>query len=347
MSPALDVDRIGRWAGRLASPGPRADRAEVESVVAALREAGERAVALARRAGRFGDALPADVPPARILVVDRPGWARFAAGSFAPLLHAGEPAAGGGAAAADEPAGWSATVELAGLLGMLSSRVLGQFDPYGTPEPGGRLALVVPNVMAIGATMPGDPADFRLWICVHEQTHALQFAAAPWLAGHVRSETAALLADLEAEGELAAALRAVRAAPHRRSTADGRGLGPLGALLSGPAQERAARLVATMSLLEGHADVTMDSLPIGVLPARRRLRARMSSRRASGRGRVLPRLLGLDAKLEQYRRGADFVRAVRRARPGALDAVWSGPDALPTPEEIDAPLDWVHRTGAA
>ncbi len=41
--------------------------------------------------------------------------------------------------------------------------------------------------------MAADPDDFALWVCVHEQTHALQFAAAPWLAGHLRSEAGALL----------------------------------------------------------------------------------------------------------------------------------------------------------
>ncbi|WP_372593188.1 zinc-dependent metalloprotease [Actinotalea sp.] len=343
MSPALDAARIGRWAGRMSRPGPTAERAELERVVAELRAAGERALPIARRAGGFGAALPEQAPEARILVVDRPGWARLAAGSFASLLDDSAVGTGPGAGAR---AGWSASAELAGLLAALSTRVLGQFDPYGSDEPGGRLALVAPNVLQIGATMPGDPADFRLWICVHEQTHALQFAAAPWLAGHIRRETSALMTELEQEGELATVLEAIRSLPRGRPTLPDQGLGPLGALLSPTQRGRAAQLVATMSLLEGHADVTMDAVPIGLIPSRRRLRARMTARRTSTRGRLLRRLLGLDAKLEQYRRGADFVRAVRRTGSRALEPVWSGPHALPTPAEIDAPEDWLRRMSA-
>ncbi len=337
MTPAVDVDRVARWAGRWAAPGPVADRTELEREVAGLRDAAERALPIARRAGRFGDALPAEVAPARVLVVDRAGWARVAAGSFAALLGPASPAT----SAPSGPA-WPVTVELAGLLALLSRRVLGQFDPYGSDDAGGRLALVAPNVREAGAAMGADPADLRLWICVHEQTHALQFAAAPWLAGHVRAEVAALQGELEEAGELAALLQAVRSLPRRRPSVDD-GLGPLGALLRPEQRERAGRLVAAMSLLEGHADVTMDDVPPGLVPSRRRLRARMTARRAAGQGSLLRRLLGLDAKIDQYRRGADFVRAVRRTRHDALDRVWSGPDALPGPEEIEEPGLWVRR----
>ena len=343
MTPVLDAERVARLAGGWAAPGPTADRPELVRLVTDLRRAAEQALPLARRAGRFGDVLGGGVTPATILVVDRPGWARVAADSFASLL-----APGPGAAGATETAGWATTSELAGLLAMLSSRVLGQFDPYGSTEAGGRLALVAPNILQVGTAMGADPADFRLWICVHEQTHALQFSAAPWLAGHVRAEAAALQADVDGTGELAAVLAALRSRPARGAAAGADdGLGPLGAVLGPEQRARASRLVATMSLLEGHADVAMDDLPPGVVPSRRRLRARMTARRSAGRGRLLRRLLGLDAKLDQYRRGAAFVRAVRRSGRDALDPVWSGPHALPTLAEIDAPLEWVERMRSA
>ncbi|HMO10879.1 MAG TPA: zinc-dependent metalloprotease, partial [Actinotalea sp.] len=88
---------------------------------------------------------------------------------------------------------------------------------------------------------------------------------------------------------------------------------PLAAFLDEEQRARLDRVTAVMSLLEGHADVAMDRVPVGVLPAKRRLRARMEARRsAGGVQKVVRRLIGLDAKLAQYRDGAVFVRAVLR-----------------------------------
>ena len=67
-----------------------------------------------------------------------------------------------------------------------------------------------------------------------------------------------------------------------------------------------------MSLLEGHADVVMDGVGPQVIPSVGVIRRRFDERR-KGVGtldRMLRRLLGLDAKMAQYRDGARFVRAV-------------------------------------
>ena len=87
------------------------------------------------------------------------------------------------------------------MLALLSSKVLGQFDPF-TPQDGyhGRLLLVAPNVLHHERKLKVDSSDFRLWVALHEQTHAMQFAAAPWLAEHLRSRASELLADLTGEG---------------------------------------------------------------------------------------------------------------------------------------------------
>ena len=363
-SPALDVDwaAAGRWGGRLASPGPGAERDELVRLVEDLHDAARRAVPLALRAARLARAVEAagasDVRAA-VHVVDRPTWARAAGQSFAALAVAPGTAAGtapGTAAGAAQGAGASATdrgatLQVAGLLGVLAGRVLGQFDPFGgapDDEPGGRLLLVAPNVLRTERAMGAEPADFRLWVCVHEQTHALQFAAAPWLADHLRSEIGALVAELGGAGVetgLGAAVRATTRAIRGEDAADGDDLGILGAALDPAQRARVDRLTAVMSLHEGHADVSMDSVGVRTIPSARRLRARLDARRTSGGlDRVLRRVLGLDAKLAQYRRGAAFVRAARRAGGrDALDAAWTGPDALPTPREIADPRAWVRR----
>jgi len=60
------------------------------------------------------------------------------------------------------------------------------------------------------------------------------------------------------------------------------------------------------------------------------------------------RLTGMDVKLEQYRKGEAFVRAIAHAGgSAALRQLWSGPDAMPQHGEIDRPAAWLARQGFA
>ena len=47
--------------------------------------------------------------------------------------------------------------------------------------------LVAPNIVQAERQMNVDPHDFRLWVCLHEETHRVQFTAVPWLRDHMRS----------------------------------------------------------------------------------------------------------------------------------------------------------------
>lgn len=332
--PAATVDwaAAGRRAGTLVPAGTAPSADEAAELVAELRSSAARARELARRAARLDRALEATGgpdDPARVLVVDRAGWAQAAASSFAGITG-GRQIPG-------------TTAQAAALLSLLATRVLGQYDPY-TGD--GRLVLVAPNVLRAERAMRVPRADFRLWVCVHEQTHALQFAAAPWLADHLRGELAELLAEVDRTpptGEAAAVLgglvRALRGGTRESwSFLD---------VLPAGQRERVERITAVMSLLEGHADVTMDAAARAI-PSAKTLRKRMEARRSSAKpgDLLLRRVLGLDAKLAQYRNGAAFVKTVRR-RGGrdALDAAWASPEGLPLPGEIGDPAAWLRRVG--
>jgi len=101
-----------------------------------------------------------------------------------------------------------------------------------------------------------------------------------------------------------------------------------------------------MSLLEGHADVVMDGVGPSVIPSVAKIRARFNERR-KGVGvldRLLRRVLGLDAKMAQYRNGAAFVRGVvDKVGMAEFNAVWARPENLPTRAEIADPSAWVSR----
>ena len=100
------------------------------------------------------------------------------------------------------------------------------------------------------------------------------------------------------------------------------------------------RVTGVMSLLEGHADVVMDGVGPSVIPTVEEIRSRFNKRRkgVGALDRLLRRLLGLDAKMAQYRDGAAFVRAVvDKAGMAEFNAVWERPENLPSKAEIADP----------
>jgi coenzyme F420 biosynthesis associated uncharacterized protein len=195
--------------------------------------------------------------------------------------------------------------------------------------------------------MKVDPSDFRLWVCLHEVTHRTQFAAAPWLHGHVQTQLRELL--LASELDTAAIIARLREAVS--GVADvvrGRSDVSLVELVQTPEQRAILdRLTGLMSLLEGHADVVMDLAGKGPVPSVEGIRERFESRRrdASPLAKVLRRLIGLEMKMKQYAEGARFVREViDEIGMAGLNAVWAGPELLPTAEEIRRPRLWLERT---
>ena len=230
------------------------------------------------------------------------------------------------------------------MLGFLASKVLGQFDPF--HEPDGRLLLVAPNIVHVERELEADPHDFRLWVCLHEETHRVQFTAVPWMREHMFGQIQKFAETMEPSGLLEDGLTRVLEGL-KNARAGGSSGGSLLDVVGTPEQrELLDGLTGVMSLLEGHADVVMDGVGPTVIPSVAKIRAKFNERR-KGVGvldRLLRRVLGLDAKMAQYRDGAAFVRAVvdKAGMPG-FNVVWEQPDHLPTRAEIADPDAWMAR----
>jgi len=255
-----------------------------------------------------------------------------------------------------DPVVWASLAEM-GLLGLAVPEELGGsgagFVEVGVVlEEAGRLLLVAPTIVAIERELEVDPGDFRLWVCLHEETHRVQFSSTGWLAGWLLGEVQSLIGELMLEPSQLAdrVLSAVRGLPEivrgDSSGSEGAGVPLLDAFQTPEQRAKLAGITAVMSLLEGHADVIMDDVGPDVVPTVATIRERFSKRRA-GRGgldQILRRLLGLDAKARQYADGARFVRGVtERVGMDGFNAVWTAPETLPTPAEIADPAAWVAR----
>ncbi|MCX4747382.1 zinc-dependent metalloprotease [Kitasatospora sp. NBC_01287] len=370
-------------ATRLARPGPQVTRDEARTVVAELRRHALAAEDAVRGfTGMRASRLAAD-GAAPVLVVDRVGWVRANVAGFRTVIRplteklAAKRAETPGGAVLGAVGEKLTGVEVGAVLALLSGKVLGQYETFaagGDPLPDaapdspaelfdrprtggprqpvqGRLLLVAPNIVQVERELDVDPHDFRLWVCLHEETHRTQFSAVPWLRDHVQSEVQAFLAETDVEPvALLERLREALAPGERSATSRTGGGGTLLDVVQTPGQrEILARLTAVMSLLEGHADVVMDGVGPSVVPSVAEIREKFQRRRDRGASRldlVLRRLLGMDAKLRQYQDGAVFVRGVLdRIGMDGFNRVWTSPNTLPTKEEIHDPAAWVARVG--
>jgi coenzyme F420 biosynthesis associated uncharacterized protein len=343
-SSMIDWDLAVRVGSRLAGDGPVVSRDQAADVVEELRTGAEKSTPLVRDF----TGLVAQERTAPVLVVDRPGWIRANADGFSTLIGpivAKLQEKKGPPSALTEAIGSRVTgAELGLMLGFLGGKVLGQFDPFHeAPGAAGRLLLVAPNIVQAERDLAVDEHDFRLWVCLHEETHRVQFTAVPWMRDHLQALMAEIVGSMETDpGRLLS-----EGISRIGELVSGKSDGSLIDLVSSPEQKKVIdKITGVMSLLEGHADVVMDGVGPAVIPTVADIRAKFTKRR-QGVGtldRLLRRLLGLDQKMAQYRDGAVFVRrTVEAVGMDGFNAVFAGPANLPSKDEIHDPAAWVRR----
>ncbi|MEV0947426.1 zinc-dependent metalloprotease [Rhodococcus sp. NPDC049939] len=337
-SGAVDWDLAARTGVKLARSGPATSRYTAETVVAELSEASMRAELPVREVTGLADGLP--VPTAQIL--DRSGWIRAAAHSLEQLT--------GGEAVSGTMTGKPAGIQAGAMLAYLSSAILGQYDPFTGDN--GTLLLVAPNVVAVERALRVQPSDFRLWVCLHEVTHRVQFSSSPWLTEYMRDTVETLGASVDESvsdfvARLSSALRDRSRGDSEDPGAPGGLVGLLRATQAEPQREALDRLLVLGTLLEGHADHVMDAVGPAVVPSVTTIRAAFDIRRRRKSNpvhRLIRALLGMDAKMAQYVRGKAFVDAVvDQVGMDRFNAIWTSPDTLPKLGEIDRPDAWVSR----
>ncbi|MGD0833311.1 MAG: zinc-dependent metalloprotease [Candidatus Dormibacteria bacterium] len=227
------------------------------------------------------------------------------------------------------------------LFGVLSQRVLGQYDPVlmlpgpaAAERPGTALYLVEPNVAAFQRAQRVPPEPLRRWLVLHEVTHAWQFESHAWLAPHIGALMNEMLVTGVVEqlggGRRMATLEALRQLP-----------ATLGDQLRG-----IGRLRAIMSVLEGYGNFVMHRVGSEHIEGFDRLESAFHQRQSerSLLERLVLALTGMAVKLRQYELGERFAVAVTEAGGyPLLNRVWEGPEMMPSLAEMRVPQRWIER----
>ena len=325
----LDWDKVRRTArSRLLSPAE-----SPAALAAAAKTYRSMAAKLEAPLLDFVDGMPASARLPEFQALDREGWLDLNLGIMRrvvdPVLEQGR-----------LPNSLIVDVGRSGLdhylalmLSFMGRRVLGQYDPQlmgveSIDDAG--LYLVETNVGEWGNTAELPEKDLRRWLILHEMTHAWQFAAHPWLRGHMEQSMQVLLDTVTKKISPAARIAAFA-----------------GVL---PAQWRVMRqMQGTMSLIEGYSNLVMNQLGATLLPGFAELEAAYRKRSAnkSVLDQLVWKLTGLDLKLQQYKKGETFARAVYDAHGmKALNLAWKGPEQLPRLEELADPERWYRRVAS-
>ena len=342
MSDVVPWPFAGRVAGLIAGSHPLSHTYHHDHLASELQTIVARANALVTAETGLG--LPGDPD---VVLVSRKEWVERNIASFQHILAPAEQKLIESNEISAAVGRRIVAAETGALLGFLSRRVLGQYElVLPTGDDGDSIAFVASNILAMERNHQLRPAEFRMWIALHEAAHRAQFLGVPWMRGHFLGLVERMVSAAQPSHVGRAKSLLTRAIDARRDGTrfiDDRGL--MGLFASPEQSEVLDEIQGMMSLLEGHGHVVMDRVGARLLTSQARMASLLKARRSDPRTAAFFRLTGLEMKVRQYELGERFVLTIEReAGWSALDRAWESPTNLPTAAEIEAPLLWLART---
>ncbi len=238
------------------------------------------------------------------------------------------------------------------IAGHLATKAFGNYE-LPIPRPNAQLLVVIANVDLFASewSLPRD--DVWLWVCINElATQSVMNVT------HVRNEFDRLLngyvdgfetspqglenrfMDLDIGSRDPAELQAKL----QNALSDPENL--LGAVRSDAQSALIPDLNALLGVVVGYVDYVVEKVSRQLLESYGSLSEVAKRRRfsASPGDRFVEKLLGVEVTPELLTRGTEFISGViDRAGESALSRLWTESDALPTPNELDAPGLWLAR----
>lgn len=240
--------------------------------------------------------------------------------------------------------------EIGLLLGYLARRVLGQYDLAllgREPVSAGKLYYVEPNIRSIEHSLRLPKEDFRMWLALHETTHAFEFEAYPWVRIYFNDLLGRYMEFMKEDAEqLKQGMRGLKTFVDRARRRQGDQTSWMESLMSPDQRALFIEMQALMCVVEGYSNHVMNAVGRDLLKNYELISRRFEERQRqrTPAEQLFARLTGLDVKMEQYRAGQRFVdEIVRLGGRDAMQRIWESPASVPTMDEIRDPGLWVAR----
>jgi putative hydrolase len=240
------------------------------------------------------------------------------------------------------------------MVGHLATRAFGTHD-LPIPRQPATVTLVPSNIDGFAADWEIPSDEMRLWVLAHEFAGHALFAAThvrDALSDLVRQHVGGFRPDPNAVADRLGSLDAEGADPMatlQQLLGDPEVL--LGAVTSPEQQALRPRLDALVAVVVGYTDWIVDAVAVRVVGGNALRIAEAVRRRrveTSSSDSFVEQLLGIRLGDDQVARGKGFVQGVvDRAGDGGMAPFLRRADAIPTPNEIDAPGLWLARIDAS
>jgi putative hydrolase len=242
-------------------------------------------------------------------------------------------------------------MQIGQAAGTLSREVFGATD-VGLPLLAGPgTALVPTNVDTFASGLDAPLDEVRLFLAVREAAHARLFTHIPWAAPHllglVESYARGITIDLHSLEEQVRDINPSNPEELHMAIASG---GIFGVPPTADQQATLLRLETALALVEGWVDEVSAQAAMPHLPHTVPLREMLRRRRAAGgpAEQTFSTLVGLQLRPRRSRDAASlFAHAYTAGGVEGRDGLWSHPDLLPTPDDLDDPAGYLARRQAA
>ena len=241
------------------------------------------------------------------------------------------------------------------MLGYLARRVLGQYDlallGREPVEAAGKLYYVEPNIRGLERKLSLPRDDFRMWLALHETTHAFEFEGYPWLRVHFNTLLERYMGFMRDDAEqLKQGIQGLRKFAGRLRNRESENGSWIEAFMNDEQLALFNQMQAMMCVVEGFSNHVMNAVGRDLLDnydeISRKFEERQKQRTQAEQ--LIARLTGLDVKMEQYRAGEHFIDEIVRLRGhDTARRVWERAELLPTMGEIRSPETWIQRVDAA